>query len=196
MLRLAAGVYTGCLCAGPTGGFGATRSGQRMSVQGRQRPVRSKGSSRLTGPCQCSGSADGGARPATAMVIGNVSNTLLTAAGGEAACMAERLQSVRDREFEVRPRPAATAALPSATSAKRVTAEGPRPPPVHQARPTPATLLRTTGWVRRSEGCYRILSTCSRASCRRADAGGAAADEDAGSSRGRGTGRRHHRPLP
>lgn len=81
---------------------------QQISLLGRQRPVRSRGSSRLTGPCQCSGSADGGARPATAMVIGNVSNTLATAAGCETACMAERPQSVRDREFEVRPRPAAT----------------------------------------------------------------------------------------
>ena len=66
---------------------------------GRQRLVRSKGSSRSTGRCQCSASADGGARPAAAMVIGNVSRTLVTAAGGEAACIAERLQSVRDREL-------------------------------------------------------------------------------------------------
>ena len=66
---------------------------------GRQRLVRSKGSSPSTGRCQCSASADGGARPAAAMVIGNVSRTLVTAAGGEAACIAERLQSVRDREL-------------------------------------------------------------------------------------------------
>ena len=36
MCALWCGAYIGCLCAGPTGGFGATRSGQRMSVQGRK----------------------------------------------------------------------------------------------------------------------------------------------------------------
>ena len=36
MCALWCGAYTGCPFAGPTGGFGATRSGQRMSAQSPQ----------------------------------------------------------------------------------------------------------------------------------------------------------------
>ena len=67
-----------------------------MSLQGRQRPVRSKGSSRSIGGCQCSKSADGGVRSAAAMVIGSVSSTLVIAAGSEAACLAERPQNISE----------------------------------------------------------------------------------------------------
>jgi len=37
MCALRSGAHSGGLCGGPTGGFGAVRSGQRMSVQGRGR---------------------------------------------------------------------------------------------------------------------------------------------------------------
>ena len=40
-----------------------------------------------------------GRRTGAAMVVGDVSSPLVTAAGGDAVCMAERLQSVRDREL-------------------------------------------------------------------------------------------------
>ena len=77
------------------GRFGATISRPPLSPMSRQRPVRLKRSSRSTGPCQCSKSADGSARPAAGIFIGNVSGALVAAAGGEAACMAGQPQSAR-----------------------------------------------------------------------------------------------------
>ena len=50
--------------------------------------------------------------------------TLIPVAGGATANRADRLQCGRYREFEVRPRPAATAALLSIKSSGRVTAMG------------------------------------------------------------------------